>query len=167
MASIAGPWELPSGIVRELRALVGQSCTLHRIRTDRSLSIGFGSIDGSGRSPHGEWEIGTYRGSWRVVRNGVILCGSRDAVDSINDLNDCLTRTGIGEFLSIEHLSRLDFRVNFSSDVSIDIFCTFSDDDEVLHIFFPGKKVAAFSAQTGWMMGPSDQPWNPAPPCMD
>jgi len=160
MATVAGPWELPPSIALELSALVGQSCTLQRIGTDRSLSIGFGRIDASGVAPHGEWEIGTYDCSWRVVRKGRVLCGCEDAVDSVDDLRERFMQVGIGEFLSLEHLSEYDLRVNFSSGTSIDILCTISDDDEVMHVFFPGKLVAAFSVKNGWMIGPSDKPWS-------
>lgn len=34
-----------------------------------------------------------------------------------------------------------------------------ADDDESVHIFFPGKEVATFSIQLGWQLGPSDHPW--------
>ena len=106
-----------------------------------------------------EWEIGTYYSAWRVVREGIVLCGSQDVVDSIDELNLSLGRIGLGRFMSLRQFSDLDVRIEFDSGVAVDFLATTSDDDECLHIFCPGERCIEFSVRGGWKAGPSDRRW--------
>jgi len=99
----------------------------------RSLSLGFGA---EGRTSElakktcREWEIGTYYSAWRVVRDGIVLCGSQDAVDSIDELNVALGRVELGRFVSLRQPSDLDVRIEFDNGIVVDILSTISDEDE-------------------------------------
>ena len=153
------PKLIPDDAKELVHALTGQPCTLQRIGSDRSLFIGFGDVDTTSTKPHASTEIGTYDCSWRVSRGGSVLCGRDDAVDEISELQDCLSGINLGEFVAISQLSEFDVRLEFSAGICIDVLCTISDDDEVIHIFFPNKEVLTFQPSKGWRFGRSDQPW--------
>jgi hypothetical protein len=129
----------------------------------RSLSLGFGTEARStvkiNEKVYREWEIGTYCGAWRVLREGVVLCGSQDAVDSIADLNLALGRVNFGRFISLQQFTDLDIRVEFDNGVAVDFLATTSDDDESFHMFCPENRFIKFSVQGGWKVGPADRPW--------
>ncbi|MCP4097095.1 MAG: hypothetical protein GY748_12730 [Planctomycetaceae bacterium] len=142
-----------------LEELRGRSCTLQRIGSDKSLFIGIGEIDTSGTKPHAEIEFGTYDCAWRVAREGKVICGSDDAVDEVLELENCFSAVVLGDFMALQQLSEFDVRLAFSTGVVVDIMCTISDDDEVIHVFFPRKEVLTFQPETGWRFGRSDEPW--------
>lgn len=150
---------MPREVVEGLKELIGKECTLQRIGTDRSLFIGFGSITTTTAKPHAEFEIGTYDCAWRVFDGKRILCGRNDAVDDMDELNQRFSKLQLGKIVSIDRLTELDTRIEFSNGLSVDICCTISDDDQILHIFLPMKRVIRFSLCDGWRIGPSDSPW--------
>ena len=143
--------------------IIGKSCTRKEVGRMRSLSLGFGAEVRStiklNEKIYREWEVGTYRCAWRVVREGIVLCGSQDVVDSIEELNLALDRIEFGRFMSLRQFSDLDVRVEFDSGVAVDFLATISDEDECFHIFCPPKRFIQFSVRNGWKAGPSDKPW--------
>ncbi|MGY8767910.1 MAG: hypothetical protein ACKVH8_05665 [Pirellulales bacterium] len=156
--------KIPSPISNALKEMVDQKCNLQRIGEYKSLTLGFGKIENVvtpiSNAAHGQWEIITYDCSWRVIKQGKVLCGSGDLVDSIDNLIESFSLLKLGRFVSLEHLSEFDIRVNFSSEMSVDLLCTTSeDDDEILQIFLPNHQVAIFSIIYGWKIGRSDAPW--------
>lgn len=142
-----------------LEELRGRSCTLQRIGSDKSLFIGIGEIDTSGTTPHAEIEFGTYDCAWRVSQEGKVICGIDDAVDEVHELENCFSAVALGDFMALKQLSEFDVRLEFSTGVVVDILCTISDDDEVIHVFFPHKEVLTFQSEAGWRFGRSDEPW--------
>lgn len=144
--------------------LVGKPCCRKQVGRNRSLSLGFGDriqhktvlTDGF----YGEWEVGTYSCAWRIVKEGKVLCGSQDAVDSIDDLNIAVDRIELSRFSSLRQFTDLDVRVDFDNGIAVDFLATISDEDECFHVFCPEKLVIVFSAADGWRIGPSDKPWN-------
>jgi hypothetical protein len=128
----------------------------------RSLSLGFGaevrSTINLNEKAYREWEIGTYRSAWRVVRGGVVLCGSQDAIDSIDDLNFALGRIHLGRFVSLRQFADLDVQIEFHTGVAVDFLATTSDEDECFHVFCPGERFIEFSVRGGWKVGPFDKP---------
>ena len=153
------PELIPDEAEQLLQKLVGQPCTLRRVGGDRSLFIGFGYVETTTTKPHASTEIGTYDCAWRVSQDGKVLCGRDDAVDDVSELEERLSRIDIGTFAAVSALSEFDIRIQFSTGVSLDILCTISDDDEVMHIFFPDKVVLTFQPVKGWQLGRSDEPW--------
>lgn len=150
---------IPQIIERMLSLMIGQQCSLQRVANDKSLFVGFGQVQDSTTTPHAVWEIGTYNCAWRVVRSGKVICGRDDAIDDIIELKDAFANVKLGSFESIGHISEFDVRIGFSCGTAIDVLCTLSDNDQVLHIFFPEKEVATFSLDAGWRLGRSDAPW--------
>jgi hypothetical protein len=144
--------------------LIGQPCCRRRVgRASKSLSLGFGRV-----IPHtnpklpdafyGEWEIGSYYAAWRIVREGRILCGSQDAVDSPDELQASLEKIQLGSFISVSESRDFDVRVNLDGAVCVDFLGTISDDDETFHIFGPSALFIGFSPLTRWRVGNSDRP---------
>jgi hypothetical protein len=146
-----------------IEQIVGKPCTLKEVGRMRSLSLGFGSEVRSAIKLNEkvcrEWEIVTYYSAWRVVREGIVLCGSQDVVDLIDELNLALGRIDLGRFMSLRQFTDLDVRIEFDSGVAVDFLATTSDDDECFHIRCPGKRLIKFSVRGGWKTGPSDRPW--------
>ncbi len=145
---------------RLLDELVGKSCTLQRVGSDRSLFLGFGEIDRARTVPHAGTEIGTYDCAWRICQNGKVICGRNDPVDDVKELQEMLSSVDLGEFRSISLISEYDVRIQFSTGKTVDVLCTVSGDDEVVHVFFPENEVLVFQPEHGWRFGRSDQPWN-------
>ena len=150
---------IPDKAKRLLQALSGQPCTLQRIGSDKSLFIGFGDVETVSMKPHASTEIGTYDCSWRVISKGMVVCGRDDAVDEVSELQECLSKIYLGKFVAIRQISEFDVQIQFSTDVIVEVLCTISDNDEVIHIFFPDKEVLTFQPVEGWRFGRSDEPW--------
>jgi hypothetical protein len=149
-----------TGLVEQM---IGKLCSRKEVGRTRSLSLGFGAevrspLNLSGKI-HREWEIVTYYSAWRVVRDGIVLCGSQDVVDSIDELNLALGRVDLGRFMALRQFTDLDVRIEFDNGVAVDFLATTSDDDESFHIRCPGKRLVKFSVRGGWMTGPADKPW--------
>lgn len=144
--------------------LVGKPCWRKQVGRHRSLSLGLGNrvhhktalTDGV----YGEWELGTYYCAWRVVKEGKVICGNQDAVDSVDDLNLALARIDFSRFSCLRQLTDLDVRVEFDNGIAVDFLATTSDEDECFHIFCPDKLIIVFSVVGGWQIGPSDKSWN-------
>ena len=151
---------IPSNVAQHLLVLNDQHCTLQRVGSDRSLFIGFGRVAMSTNGiPHGICELGTYRGTWRLIQDGKVLLGREDPVDSARELNERLCAIKLGQFKSLRHLSNFDLRITFSSGLHLDILCAFSDCDEIMHVFLCDNLVITFSNEDGWRIGKSDEPW--------
>lgn len=138
--------------------LIGKCCCRQRVGRGRSLSVGFGKKvpypkPKMGDTFYGEWEIGTYSSAWRIIREGRVVCGSTDTVDSIDELDERLQAVKLGEVVSIEALSQFDIRVKLNNGVFIDCLCTFADDDEVFHILGPEGVYVEYKVPDGWKAG--------------
>lgn len=160
-----------SEVVDVLAPMFGLTICRRRVGRSRSLSIGVGSQLPHGRTDlsdtyYGEWELGTYCGAWRLVRDGQVICGSSDLVDSITDLDDRLQTVLLPIRLTgLEMLSPLDIRIIFDDGICIDILPASTDtqDDELVHIFGPDSLFLQFSLHSGWQSGRSDRPWKSHP----
>lgn len=149
---------------RALAPLFTKPCCRQRIGSSRSLSMGFGNkvTHGNARLPdpfYGEWEIGTYYGSWRITQQNEIVLGNRDVVDSEEEMNLRFRAVNLGKIIGISSVSRYDVRVAFSGDLALDILDTSSDDDELFHVFGPDGLFVEYSSRHGWKLGKSNAPW--------
>lgn len=157
------PREMNIAVQRRIDSVVGLICCRQHIGEDRSLFLGFGEVirvkTVISEADHGKWEIGTYHGSWRIVRGQQILCGSNDSVESVDELRRTIQEIEWGKCSAIRQLTAFDVRVEFDNGILVDILGTISDEDELLHIFFPDKNVVAFSIAGGWVAGKSEEPW--------
>ena len=146
-----------------LTKLRGEPCTRREVGRGKSLSLGFGEEAEQTTIKRSRayrlWEIGTLRSAWRILKDGVLLCGSRDT-DEPAEANKTLAGIELGGFSSLRQLTELDVRVELDNGVAIEFFTAFSDDDETFYISCPGKLWVKFSAREGWQTGPSDQPWS-------
>lgn len=143
-----------------ITGLIGQTCCRKRVGRMRSLSLGFGKeipqsnprlIDAF----YGEWEIGTYTATWRIVHDGAILCGSQDVVENLAELDQRLSQIEIGRIKMIETTSKFDVCVNFEGGLSIDFLGATSENDEIFHVFCPSNTYLEYSIAGGWKKGVS------------
>lgn len=151
-----------SEILKKIKKIYGEKCVDVSLRESRGLSLGFGKKihhDNSHLRSNFfcEWELGTYYGSWRIIKNNKILLASNDDLEL---LKEKITQLEFGEIITITNLSPFDIRVSFSDDLNIDFLLAFSDEDEVFHIFCPEKIYITFTSEGAWMMGASDVPWS-------
>lgn len=150
-------------MLQEIEQMAGLECSRREVGRSRSLGLGFGQESRISRrlnrTPYREWEIGTYRGAWRVIYAGKVVCGSQDVVDSIGDLDSALQRVALGRFVSLRRAGDLDVRIEFDDDTTVDFLATIRDEDELLHKFGPDGRIAEFSALEGWRLAPADEPW--------
>ena len=148
---------IPPEINAKLQSMLGRSISSLFVRGKR-LCIGFGRMSEATTIAHGEWEIGTYECSRRIVQESRVTCASNDPVDTPTELEEALKACDLGEFSGIQPLSEFDTRFVFTGG-NVDILCTISDEDELLHIFLPEKEVVTLSVSEGWILGRSDRPW--------
>ena len=154
--------KLDAMVLQTIGGLIGQACCRQRVGRMRSLSLGFGQKIPHGKPRlvdnfYGEWEIGTYTAAWRVVHEGVILCGSQDVVDSLSDLDQRLSKIKFGEIKAITAISKFDIRLHFDGGMHLDCIGAASEHDELLHIFCPEKLCVEYSIAGGWKVGPSSR----------
>jgi hypothetical protein len=149
---------------KALHGLLGKPCCRRRVGRSRSLALGFGErlVHSKTHLPdtfYGEWELGSYTASWRVLRGQRVVCGSNDAVASIEELNARIQGIDIGSVTALRMLSTLDVRVELDTGLSVDFLDATSDDDESFHVFGPEHLYVEFSQATGWKVGVSNRPW--------
>lgn len=159
MAAISSETRIPLEIIDRIRGMIGKVVSTVFVGDGKRLCIGFGQVTKSGTVAHGEWEFGTYDCSWRVSQDGRLACASNDAIDSLSELTNKISACELGGFVGIEQITECDTRFVFAKGF-IDILCTISDDDEILHLFFPTNEVVTFSPSEGWVLGKSDRPWS-------
>ena len=150
--------------VREIvKDIIGKPCSRKQVGRMKSLSLGFGEIVPNKSRlkesiDYAEWELGTYYCSWRILKDGRIVCGSQDTAD-IDDLNVEISKIEVGRFVALRQLTDLDVRAECDNGIAIDFLATISDDDECFHIFCPENRHVEFKVISGWKIGPSDKPW--------
>jgi len=154
-------------MLSEVASLLQPMLGLPNCRTDvgqrKSLHLGFGErvFDGDERLRtrfYGEWEIGTYDSAWRVVKGNSILLARGDLGNS-NDLAVRLSQISLGTISGLVQPSPLDLRLEFNTDVIVEIFASTSKrDEDFFHIFLPGKKYLGLSARGVWTLSDSDKP---------
>ncbi len=150
--------------MRMIAPLVGEPCTRQAVGRMKSLSLGFGEkaepLNATTGKQYKAWEIGTFGNSaWRITKDGVLLIGSRDSADSIEQSSESLGRISLGRFSALTQPSALDVRIEFDSGMAVDFLSASSEDDENFHIFCPDGMYIEFSALSGWAIGPSNEPW--------
>lgn len=138
--------------------LIDKACCRQRLGRIRSLSLGFGDKISHGQSRlidnfYGEWEIGTYSAAWRVIKNGNVLCGSQDIVDSLEELEERFRKIKLGRIKGISLISKFDIRIDFDDESHIDFLGTFGEDNEMFHIFCPSGLYVEYSILGGWKVG--------------
>jgi hypothetical protein len=109
---------------------------------------------------YGEWELGTYSAAWRVIREGRVVCGSLDVVDSIDELDERLQAIRLGAVIAVEEQSQFEIRVKLDDGVFIDFICASAEDDEMFHIFGPESLYVEYTCPGGWKVGKSNTPWS-------
>ncbi len=144
--------------------IIGQLCSRMEVGRMRSLNLGFGQevgvVSKLSHRCYRQWEIGTYRGAWRVTRAGTIVCGSQDAVDSIAELNAAFAQLELGKLTSLKRLSLFDVRLEFDSGFDVDFLAANSDEDEYFHIFCPDGLYVELTVRNGWKVDPAVTPWS-------
>lgn len=155
---------LNSEVLKNIENLIGKECCRQRVGRGRSLSIGFGKkrLHGKVNRPddfYGEWEIGTYIASWRIVQEEIVLCGSQDVVDSLSELDQMLNTIQFGRIAAIKTIGKLDIRVELNNGIYIDFLGCSSEDDEIFHVFGPDNLYVEYSIKEKWRIGKSNTPW--------
>jgi hypothetical protein len=144
-------------------AAIGKQCCRQRVGRSKSLSIGFGaqvshSIVDSQDSFYGEWEIGSYYSSWRIAKDGRILLGSTEGVDSVEALDAKLQQIRLGMLSEIEQTGSHDIRIALDNGVLVEFLCSFSGADEFFHIFGPNNVYVECRFPDVWTLRSSDEP---------
>jgi hypothetical protein len=158
--------KMSSHIEEFLKPMFGKPCCRQRVWRYRSLHLGFGKKIFHGKklvdTYYGEWEIGTYSWSWRILKNEKILCSSGDTINSVDALNAVVEKIDFGRIVGLKQLTDLDVRAEFDTGLAVDFIKTIKDEDEFFHIFYgpkgrrkPGNMVIKFSIGTGWTMEPA------------
>ncbi len=154
--------EIPKDIQLELNTVLGQTCCRQYVGYDLSLFIGFGEIvfvkNPWGAYPCGKWEIGIYRSAWRLIKNKRIICGSKCLFESLEELQQKIEKLEGAKCTGIRMLTEFDVRVEFDHGFCIDIFGVFGDEDEVVHMFLPQRRVLALSNLGEWTAGDCKSP---------
>lgn len=146
-----------------MKSILGKKCCRASISSYKTLSLGFGEKVYHNNSKlqnefYGEWEIGTYRCSWRILKGNKILLGKTDT-EEISEMNERISKIKFGEIVSINHLSKLDIRIELKNNLFVDFFTTFSDMDESIHVFCPDNIYLSMDNNGKWSVDKSDKPF--------
>lgn len=141
-------------VLNFLNTLTGKECCRKRVGEYGTLSIGFGEKIFHNKPNHldnfyGEWEIGTYRASWRIVSEKTVLLGSRDLPDDSSSLDKMLEEIFLGKIKHFD-IGHFDIRVHLDNNIIIEFFCCSNDDDDIFHIMDTKKTYFGFNPQNGW-----------------
>jgi hypothetical protein len=148
-------------LIEILKPLFGKKFCRVNVGRSKSFSIGFGNKIYHNKHYlndryYGEWEIGTYYCSWRIIKNTKIICGSNDS-KNFDELNIYVNNIRFGSIKTISHISDYDIRIELTNRISIDFLCTISDIDEYFHIFCPNNKYIEYSFNK-WNICESNKP---------
>ncbi len=146
-------------IPSELTDIFGIRCSGQRAGERKSLTIGFGE-----KIPHptlrrpeavrSEWELRTYRAAWRLCRDGILIVGSRDLVDSDLELDEKLKALDAQCIRSIEVMEKFDVRVTLDRGFTVDFFWVASDDEEILTVSNVVTRLyVTYAGTAGWVVG--------------
>jgi len=146
-----------------ISAMFGQPCCRKRVGRHRSLSLGFGEKvfhTKPMKDPfYGEWEIGTYSAPWRVIQDNLLVCGSLEDVESIDELDAQIQIIEFGNISSVEMISCFDLRVILENNTYVEFLQVATGEDELVHIFGPNSLYCEYAINAGWKIGRSDVPW--------
>ncbi|AVP98899.1 hypothetical protein C7S18_17700 [Ahniella affigens] len=120
-----------------------------------TLSVGFGQLIPSKRpsrvdDPDPEWWLGTYYGTWRIMKGDEILCGSFDAARDRAWLVQRIGSIAPGAFQSLTQASPFDLRLDLSNGIAIDFMWTTSEVEDLFMVFGPNDLYLTFGPQSGW-----------------
>ena len=115
--------------------LINQQICRIDFRRDKSLFIGLGNKYPTFRkavSFYGQWEIGTYNASWRIIKDGKILIAS----ESEKLMTEEKEIVSFPQFKleEINEPTLFDLSFVFSSNLKIDFFNCYTEDDEFVHV---------------------------------
>jgi hypothetical protein len=147
-----------------ISSIYGKKKCRVKVGNSRNLSLGFGEkiFHNNPRlndKYYGEWEIGTYYGCWRIIKDNKILLGSSDTNADIKFLNGRINEIQFREISSIDNFSFFDVRVTFNDGMIIEFIPLYSDEDEFFHIFCPNNIYVEFNSEGLWKSGKSNAPW--------
>ena len=115
--------------------LINQQICRIDFRRDKSLFIGLGNKYPTFRkavSFYGQWEIGTYNASWRIIKDGKILIAS----ESEKLMTEEKEIVSFPQFKleEINEPTLFDLSFVFSSNLKIDFFNCYTEDDDFVHV---------------------------------
>jgi hypothetical protein len=148
--------------------VLGQECCRKKVGEFFNLSLGFGkkipvplpiSKKRLNTEYYGEWEIGTYQKSWRIIKGQRIIHGGCEPFESEGDMDSEISRIAFGKVKAVYQLSQWDVRIELDSDWCID-FLSVDPNEDTFHVFCPNNRIVLFKASVGWFVGPSDKPWS-------
>jgi hypothetical protein len=124
--------------------LLGQKVCRIQVDDNRSLSIGFGEKvfhqkKRSKDSFYGQWELGSYYPSWRLIKNDRILVGAHD-LESVADIKLNLIELLQGRLINLEIWKTFNITLYFDDEIIIEFFPATNEEDELFHIFCPENK---------------------------
>ena len=136
--------------------ILGKRCCRKRVGNWKSLSFGFGCKIRHGNPKlvdtyYGQWEIGTYQRSWRVVQGKTILLGGEDAME-IEELNTALGKIELKRLVAVRQSSEFDVRIEFDCEKAVE-FLGAASDDATVRIFCPSDICAQYVIGQGWIIG--------------
>jgi hypothetical protein len=149
-------------IFNQIKPLLGKKCCRVMVGEPKSLRLGFGRkiFHHNERlydTYYGEWELGTYYCSWRVMKNNHILVAKDDSAHR-DILTKRLKKIVFGHLISIDQLTDIDVRISFDSGIVVDFIATISDDDHYFHIFGPDHFYVDLSGNGKWTVSKSNEP---------
>ena len=132
------------------KEMVGKDCCRKRVGSFKSISLGFGEKVFHGKSNfadpfYGEWEINAYTAGWRIVRDGVIVSGSRDLFEPDYEHDSALQLIRLGKVMSINvEPGKYDAVVNFERNTSIEFVKLACGCSELFNVFSPSGEVLSY-----------------------
>lgn len=130
--------KLQINILQDLESeIIGQKLCRMDFRKDKSVSLGLGNRIQPRRkntcvSFYGEWEVGSYNASWRILYNGEIAIASQSELLEYKAQEIQIDSDFI--LLKIQEITQYDIRFVFSNNLMVDFFNCYTEEDELFHV---------------------------------
>ena len=150
-------------IIEQFELLKGQEFIYSRVGEYNSLSLGFGEkiFKSNPKTKYNfycEWEIGSFRGVWRIIKGNKIILGSKN-LEGFETLNKKINKIDFGKLISIEQSATLNIKIRFEKGLIIDFIAAFSDKDEFFHAFCPNHIYIVIDNNGKWKITKSNEPF--------
>lgn len=137
--------------------LINQQICRIDFRRDKSLFIGLGNKYPTFRkavSFYGQWEIGTYNASWRIIKDGKILIASESEKLIIEEKE--IVSLPQFKLKEIDEPTPFDLSFVFSKNLKIDFLNCYTEDDEFVHVIKIDKTWWEKKQNGLWLKGKDD-----------
>ena len=157
--------KLQVNILQDLECeIIGQKLCRIDFRKDKSIFLGLGNRiqprkENTCVSFYGEWELGSYNASWRILYDGKIVMASQS--DSLKYKAREIQVDSEFLLLQVQEITPYDIRIVFSNNLIFDFFSCHTEEDELFHVLKTDGTWWEKGSSGEWKKGRDNSPLTP------